>query len=98
MRLIAIRVGSAAILVGLVALVVFQAGGPSARNTPAAATPVVTAPAPGPLAPQAEFAVVVAAISPPPNSAELLLHVVDAQTAASVTNARLTLVSITELS
>jgi len=41
-------------------------------------------------------AFVPAAIPAPLNVAELLLHVADAQTMAPVTNARLTLVSITE--
>ena len=97
LRLFAIRAGSAAMFAGLVALLVFPSGEPSARNKQVAAIPAMTVPAPEPLAPQAEPAVVPAAIAAPRNVAELRLRVLDAQTAAPVTNARLTLISITEL-
>lgn len=95
LRLVAVRAGSAAILLGVAALVVLQPDVLSTRNTPAAATPAVVAPVTKASTRLVEraFADDAATITPLPNLAELLLRVVDAQTARPVENALLELVS-----
>ena len=94
LRLFAIHAGSLAVLLGGAALILLQFGAQSVHKTSVTATRAAAAPTP-----QAEATapVVPAATDPRPNVGELLLHVVDAQSGAPVTNVRLSLVSTAEL-
>ena len=100
LRILAVRAGSVAVLLGLAVIAIVLANQSSTdRSVSAAAAPAalpVTAqptsrrglPAAGPLAAEA----------PQPDAGQLLFRVLDAQSGAPVTHARLTLVSVAELS
>ena len=87
LRLFAVQAGSLAVLLGGAALILLQFSAQSVHKTSVTATRAAAATAP----------VVPAATDPRPNVGELLLHVVDAQSGAPVTNVRLSLVSTAEL-
>src|SRR5260370_10333188 len=100
LQILAVGVGSVAVLFGLAVIAVVRANKSSTdrggADAAASAPPPATAqPAPRRVLPAAAP---VAADAPQPDARQLLLRVLDAQSGAPVTNARLTRVSIAELS
>lgn len=99
LQLFAVRAGSVAVLLGLATFTAFRANKSGAASSLASADSPTVVPAAeaaaGSPPPPAPVAFAAAAALPQPEQRELLLRVVDAQSGVPVTNALLTLVSIT---